>query len=269
MASAVSSYRGLYKRDILEAGEAILSKTTMDQNVTSIVLEYLNDDLPMGRAIWIEYGGVDPGPVPEMPQKLYNDWCGLDPHDKTKRAYETHITAVYRPESFTNIVTGKKMPATLETLQRLGVYFFPDPAFHQNEKVEGGPGCWLMMRKGVFQRWAHPRDQQESIKKLNTTSGIGYEEEPSLIDLAFLIFARNVYKGERHLGDRTGEERQPTMSLCKETYKVQGFDSYLQMGCFFSPGCGMFVNGVYMENSYCFGRRSDGIAALLKYPDQT
>ena len=96
-------------------------------------------------------------------------------------------------------------------------------------------------------------------KALNITKGTNYEEEPSAIDLAAVVFARHVYTGERHLGDATpGGDQSWTYSRAKET--VQSHDERLQLSIGFFNSRGLELRANILQHS-----DADGIAGLRKF----
>jgi hypothetical protein len=233
----------------------------MDPDATSIVLEFLaSNDSPFGRAEWIKKG-FDPGPEPEWSKELTDFWYGPDPIDPTKPVCETHLPPVFQPRFLTNSQKTEVLPISLKTYRKIGLPFrFAEDGFRQNQNHKAGPGCWLVMRKGVVEETRNKPvlEQVEVMKALNAKTGAGYEELPSVIDLASVVFARYVFKGERNLGDDTGAEKRWTFSCCAETAKFDNFKYHLLFGGF-APG------GVRVGYGYDYFRDRIGVAALRKF----
>lgn len=258
--------------------EQLDSSTVMSSDLAQIVIDYLcNNDNPFGREEWNAIG-LDPGPVPELPKELIDFWYGLDPIDKTKQVCETHIPPVYRPEKVYKIKTSEELNISLAMFQELGFPFLLGrnrPFFQQLKNNTAGLACWLLLRKGVLEETrSRPVDRQvEVMKALNAKTHANYEELPSIIDLACVIFARYALKIERNLGDTTGEENQITRSRCAEMVKticssrleimgtVTHFDSDLHSSIGgFGPE-GVWVSAEMNE----FGLETVGLAALRKF----
>ncbi|HSX38953.1 MAG TPA: hypothetical protein VLE95_09080 [Chlamydiales bacterium] len=187
---------------------------------------------PFGAAEWKKYFGVDVGPEPEFKEGFEAWWHGPDPIDPSKFVCETHLPPILAPQFLRN--EQGIFPRTLDTLEKMGLGFstlgFSTSGVGRNfqniKNVVADPSHWLVMRKDVLARksrypdtdthipWEH---QKQYMKDLNEQTAAGYEAEPSMIDLATVIFARYVWTGEKHLGSGLdGEEGRATLSYCSE-----------------------------------------------------
>src|SRR5207245_2736120 len=115
----------------------------------------------------------------------------------------------------------------------------------QNKMNEAGPACWLVLRKDVFGKRRSYDDQTKFIKALNKTTGVGYEEELSAIDLATAVFARQVCTGERYLGDDIERKGCNVASRSKETVKDDKGVQHLLVGNFCPGGLWIMGNRCY------------------------
>jgi hypothetical protein len=169
--------------------------------------EFNGSIAPFGRAEWIKYGDIDPGPEPEYPQDLYDFWNGPDPVDPTQSVYETHTSPIFRSN---RISFGKLGFESAEWYRSI---------FEQFTKLVADFPSWVVMRKGVLATDQTPDERKEFIKILNCKSGAGYEEVPSVLDLATIIFAQRAYTGERLLKDASSSCRETAVfSNGKELY---------------------------------------------------
>jgi hypothetical protein len=238
--------KGCFIRDVPKLNDAITSLTTIKINhLAQIIVGYMTTQHnPIGAEQWRKIG-VNVASEPEFKEGFEDWWCGPDPVDPSKRVYETHIPPVLRlPDS------------SLQSLIQMGLQFKSEllEAYeHEHIKIENP--CWLTMRKGVLASGDSFGGGQQCIEDLNA-NGAGYEEKPSSIDLATVVFARYKFNGERHLGDSTGEERRITSSRC-----------------FFNDEC--FVIGPFSLTGILFkitsvrkgslrGKRGQGIVALRR-----
>ncbi len=183
---------------------------------------------PFGAAEWKQYFQVDVGPEPEFKNGFEAWWNGPDPIDPSKFVYETHLPPILAPQFLSN--EQGTLPRSLATLEKMGLKFdfTIDRRIFQNiEHVAAAePSHWLVMRKDVLARPQHYvrisrahrswEEQIQYMKDLNAQTTAGYETEPSIIDLATVIFARYVWTGERYLGNWTGMEQRTTLSYCRE-----------------------------------------------------
>lgn len=251
---------GLWDCEVPATKNSMLENTPLYDAVTNLVLDYLkSNDNPFGAKEYIDVLGVSPGVVPALPEELIKWWYEPDAVDPEKQNCETHISPVYRAEELGDPQTLDIMLTTLETLKKLGLGQKDegDP-YNQNKDKPAGPGAWLVLRKEVFARNKTPQEQFAYIKALNKKTGSKYEEKPSAIDLAFVVFARYSYKGERYLGDDTGEEKRWTYSRCGETVRYGTTDYPLVVGGF-GPGA---LNVVSIGFS---AHEDDGVAGLRKF----
>jgi hypothetical protein len=251
----------VFDRDIPTIRQELFANTTMEPDVIPTVLQYLkSNDNPFGRAEWIEQG-YDPGPVPEWSKELSDFWYGPDPIDPTKQVSETHIPPVFQPEFLTDLQTSKVMPVSLKTCRQIGLPFhYAEAAFQQNQNQKAGPACFLVMRKGVVEETRNKTtlEQVEIMKTLNAKTGAGYEELPSIINLACIVFARYVFKGERNLGDDTGAKTRWTYSRCAETYKFGKCEYHLEFRGFAPGGSNVSIDSDNYDDNL-------GVVALRKF----
>ncbi len=97
-------------------------------------------------------------------------------------------------------------------------------AFRMVEKNESEKGCWVSKRIGALGRNQTVEEQKKCIEEINEKSGAGYDEMPSVISLAAIVFSQYAYTGEKHLGDKTGFEGTCSLSRCLETVQYKGDD---------------------------------------------
>lgn len=254
------SAAGIFDCEVPATREAVLISTDLCYDVAAIVIEYLkNNDNPFGKEEFIEILGVNPVRVPELSKAFYTWWYEPDALEPEKLNCETHIPPVYRPPEIGDPQTLDTMAISFKTLKFLGLgYAYEGDAFNQNQNKEADSGCWLVMRKEVFARNQTPAQQFAFIKELNEKTGSRYEEKPSAIDLAFVVFARYAFKGERHLGDDTGEEKRWTYSRCLETVKYENAEYPLVVGGF-APGA------LRVRSDVLYVRPGYGVAGLRKF----
>ena len=249
--------------------------------VATKIAEYMSTNQnPFGAAEWKQYFGVDVGPETPFEEGFDEWWNGPDPVDVYNRVpkprlvsethlrpvfaprffTETHLRPVFAPRFFTDIQEKTLHARSLQTLSHLGLeFFYNSEALEQNRNKKAGPSCWLVMRKGVLedtrnQSW---EVQQEYLKKLNAVTGAGYEEKPSIIDLATVILPCKRADGERHLGDNTGVEGRFTYSRGRETVKYQDKEYPLVLGGSAPSGVRVFC--------FVYDAGSLGVAALRKF----
>lgn len=270
MSSAVSassvtgfSSAGLLDCEIPATKNSMLENTSLCNEAINLVLDYLksNDNI-FGDKEWNQVLGVDPGPVPPLPYQFIEWWYEPDVKKPKYQNCETHIPPVYRPEMLIDYETLTVMPTSLATLKKLGLgQKLEGDAYNEYKDKPAGSSAWLVLRKEVFARNKNPQKQFAYIKALNRKKGSKYEEKPSAIDLAFVVFARYAFKGERYLGNEDGEEKRLTYSRCGETVEYDTDDeSHLVVGSF-SPGA-LYVDDVY--NDYDSDEDS-GVAGLRKF----
>lgn len=253
---------------VLHLGET----TGLVSDVARLVADYAVPKIDhFGKEEWMRYYGVDVGPEPELPDEFYEWWLSPDAIEPGKLNCETHLAPVLRPRWITETdAEGKKTLScySLRTLGRLvqhpqegppSQYMFDSQALEQHGNIKAGPARWLVMRKDVFARDQSCDQQKECIQKLNT-AGADYDEMPSALDLATIVFATHVRTGgDRHLGDSTGKEGRWTFSRCKERIQFNENSYPLVVGGF-APG-GLLVlrcYGDYVSEYY-------GVAALRKF----
>jgi hypothetical protein len=237
------------------------------KDVAEIVASYAVDKIDrFGKEEWMRYYGVDVGPEPGLPDAFYKWWLSQDVIKPDKPNCDTHLPPVLRPQYVRKAALN--IPLTFDTLGYLAQYpkegppsryaFSDSQALQQHGNTKAGPTCWLVMRKGVFARNRSYAQQKKYIQKLNTT-GADYDEMPSALDLAAIIFATHVRTGgDRHLGDATGKEGRWTFSRCKERVKFWKSPSYPSAVGGYAP------DGLGVGISDC-DDKDDGVAALRKF----
>ena len=251
--------------------DEIVANTSLIKVLAIIVAGYITSDKNydcFGAQKWMRYfdaNVVDPEPALD-PYLFYRFWYGPDPIDPTKQVYETHFPPVLRPRVITQGDTSYHY--SLNTLGQLIQHpreghpsrYFSDTtnALRQHGQTHAGPACWIVMRKEVVARNQLYLEQIQTIKDLNITNGIGYEEESFAIDLATVVSAHYVVTGERYLGDPIGVEKRWTYGLVKETYE----DSRVVIGGFSSP---LNAPGGLDVFGYNFSNISFGVVLLRKF----
>lgn len=243
-----------------------LEETPLVSDVARLVADYAIPKIDhFGAEEWMRYYGVDVGREADLPEKFYTWWLSSDVIDPDKLNCETHLPPVLRPQYVRKAALN--IPLTLDTLGYLAQYpkegppsqyTFNSEALQQHGNTKAGPARWLVMRKDIFARNQSYDQQKECIQKLNTT-GADYDEVPSALDLATIVFATHVRTGgDRYLGNTTGKEGCWTFSRCKE-HAQYGKDSYPLVIGDFAPG-GLIVS----HNDYA-GNENCGVAALRKF----
>lgn len=196
----------VFDQSILPLQQQLFEKTSLCSDTVKVVLEYL-DINPFRCAEWAQYAGIDFGVEFELTKEFYDFWYGPDPLEPEKQAFETHIPPVFCPISLNlkvlNFFFGNRLENSL--------------AYEQNKQKAADRTYWLVMRKDIFALGKRASEQIDLIKELNRKTGANYEVRPSIVDLVCVVFARYAFKGERHLGDDTGEEKRKTYSRCLET----------------------------------------------------
>ena len=251
---------GIFKCDFPQFKDQLYQSTNLCPDTVQIVIGYLaSKDNPFGAADWIKHG-FDPGLESKLSQEFYQRWYGPDaddvlkhktnPNHPIRRAYETHLPPV--------LITEK---ISLGILEQIGLkYSYDTEALQQNREKKADLTCWLVLRKGVVARNESPDNQKKYIQVLNRDTGANYEEMPSVIDLACVVFARFLVTGERHLGDDTGAEKRLTYSRVKQTIKFFGNTEYhLVVGCFAPGGLGVRSSSAYGVSG------NDGMTILGKF----
>lgn len=196
--------------------------SSLNQNLdvkwlTNIAMGYLNPESPFGKSEFIKTFRAEPDTLTELlPKEFYDFWYGPDPIYPNLQACEFHYPPVLKPEFVRPIGHEDYFPVGLETLEGLGMQFstqIPD----ELKDALPSPSCWLVMRKESLAKNKKPSDQKRFIQVLNETTNANYEILPSIVDLACVVFARYITKGERCLGNSTGVEDRTTYSRIAES----------------------------------------------------
>lgn len=157
---------------------------------------------------WQKYFGVKVESAEIPVQKIAAFFSANDAINPELKNYETHLPPVFRPQSVTHIGKDTLTAYNLHTLGQLiqnpiegkpAQYQHRTEALIQNEHNMAGEPCWLIMRKEIFAREQSYQEQNRFIADLNTRTNIGYETQPSALDLATVITAHHVATGERYL----------------------------------------------------------------------
>ncbi|HSX37560.1 MAG TPA: hypothetical protein VLE95_01885, partial [Chlamydiales bacterium] len=227
---------------------------------------------PFGAAEWKQYFQVDVGPEPEFKNGFEAWWNGPDPIDPSKFVYETHLPPILAPQFLSN--EQGTLPRSLATLEKMGLKFYGE--HHRSFRpiknhVVAEPSHWLVMRKDVLARRGNGQrnrsweKQVQYMKDLNEKKAAGYETEPSMIDLATVIFAHYAWTGEKYLGDWKGMEGRTTLSYCREY--IRAFHMYEIRIPFAFGGVDNCINGK-ISVFVTYGRDNSsvtGIAAVRKF----
>lgn len=214
------------------AGTLKQQKSLCSDNV-KIILDFIENDDFFEAVKWKKHFGVDVEQQGPIPNRLYTFLNKPDPIDPSQNARDTHVVT-FRPEFVKLEDCSEFIPYNLKIIGKLagdpkegfksGYVFEDSPALLSNQAKGAGPSCWLAMRKtkGVFARGRDFNTQKQYMRRLNETTGAGYEEEPSAIDLATVLFTRYVSTGKAHLRSfwKNGRLRG-TYSRCKETFLDQ------------------------------------------------
>jgi hypothetical protein len=207
--------------------DAFLAPYDFPLEISGIVNDYvMQRPACVGGAEWRKYFGVDVG-NPVLPAEFVSWWPRsdavdlLDGRPNPRSNYETHLDPIWRPQFI-----DEAQPYDLETLTRLAAHPLngghpmtiqqDTAAFEQHARTPAGPGCWLVFRRDVVARNQSYDEQKGYMDRLNSATGAGYERENALLDLATVVAVRHVYKGERHLGDRTGMEGRVTYARSRD-----------------------------------------------------
>ncbi len=230
---------------------------------------------PFGAKQWQQYFGVDVGFELELPESFYTFWNGADPIDPRKKVYETHLPPVFRPRFLTHIETRTLHSFTLRTLDCLVAHpavgnqtgFFRESPLSDPLQIvkisKAGPSCWLVLRKDVEARGKCYDEQIEYVEEVNRETGAGYETGPSAIDLATVLFARYVARGERYFGDEIGLERSMTFSTCAEL-STDSDHSYFESQSYPAAIGGFSSGGLHLSTAR-FAESCHGIACVKKF----
>lgn len=214
-----------YERDQDQVVRQLLEDAPFPKAVAGIVKDYFIDIFQLFDAqCWRKCYGVDVGKEPILSEKFHAFWFGLDPIDRTKRVYETHLPPVLLPKTINskpfNLATLKKY--ALDPL--VGFYVAEGKVFYcaknilkklEKQEVTTSP-YWLVMRKGVRGRGLNYPEQTQLIEDINRSKNSNYEKEPSLVPIATVLLTRHTLTSERHLGDSSGMEGRATYSRCIE-----------------------------------------------------
>jgi hypothetical protein len=239
--------------------------TRLIKDMAGLVAGYAVDKIDrFGAEEWMRYYRVDVGPEPELPDEFYEWWLSPDVIEPDKLNCDTHLPPVLRPQYVRKAALN--IPLTLDTLGYLAQhpkeglpsqYAFDSGALQQHGNTKAGPARWLVMRKDVFARNQSYDGQKECIQKLNAT-GANYDEMPSGLDLATILFVTHVHTGgDRHFGDITGKEGCWTYSRCRERVQFRESSYPLVVGGF-APGGLCVASDLYDQGRY-------GVAALRKF----
>ncbi len=263
------AYTGSFLRDRAPLIELISSADLLPvKGVAGIVAEYVTSkNNPFGAAEWKEHFKIDVSPDIPFGEEFNAFWNGPDPVDVFEKVQnprlvsETHLPPVLGFQTYRSIQDNTVHARSLHTLNLLGLEFVSEPkALEQHRNKEAGAACLLVMRKDVVARNQTWEAQQQFLKALNAKTGAGYEEKPSVIDMATVILPRKVVNGEYHLGTSvTGAEKRRTYSRCAETVEYDNQNYPLLLGGF-HPSYGVEIN-----DDHEFDYANPGIGVLKKF----
>lgn len=182
-----------HRLEIMKEMDPFLTKDT-----AGIVVSYLlSKENPFGAPEWKKYFGVEIADPPKLHRGFYTWWFGRDPLDPTKQRCETHLPPVLRPKGMSLIKLAELVKKPLEgNRTQLNIRI---RTVIEIEKIEAGPACFIVLRRGLLERNQYYKAQVAAIKTLNARTGVGYEPESSVIDLATAVFARYACTGQQWL----------------------------------------------------------------------
>src|SRR5476651_1412952 len=97
----------------------VAEATGLVDDVVTLVTNYaIHFDL-FGSAEWKRYFNQDVGEEPSLPDAFWKFWHGLDPADRTKKIWETHLPPVLRPEFVIDLDTKARRDFCLTVMGEL------------------------------------------------------------------------------------------------------------------------------------------------------
>ena len=195
------------------AGEGLHESRADELGVINLIVDYVGTTpYFFGKEEWKKYFGADVSNDKKgiLDSKEFKDfWYGPDPIDSTKKVYETHIEPVFCPNSFS--INQDSFAYCINSLGDLikeptsghftAIYNYDSVVLDQHGTTSVKEACWMVMRKDVFAKHMIYSDQVNAINALNIKSGINYEKEPGLIDIATIIAVQQVMDGKTSINE--------------------------------------------------------------------
>ncbi|HSX04803.1 MAG TPA: hypothetical protein VLG76_08770 [Rhabdochlamydiaceae bacterium] len=288
----------ILKRHKPEYAQKIVEDTANGLSVVAvaeIIADYVVEDrFIMDRAGWKEYFGVDIGEATQEVQtalsfshfyRVYHALNPIDvmkgiPADKARQVCESCLIPVVIPERFTS--SDFSCYFNLRTLGALAQhpkkghaakYWRKTEALKQHEKTRVKRSCVVICLQGVVARNKPWSQQVEYLKKLNTRTNYGCEEEPDALSQNTALFTHQVVTGKRPFSDgkKGGMEDQVTFGCTRELVQ-SGLNKYHMVSGSFEVGSIVSFRGsapaeLFVEHLI---RRFDcgdyGVGVLRKLP---